>query len=545
MIRSSSLPEYKYHSNGLNVNLPKITKNPWITNSSTASDYKYKRGDKYLPKNYAIMNKDKLNAIENNYYEMRYFLNDKINRLEKNQRKFNEILQYSLAQNRLQNDINNFNYDKHLQNYKDKNIYEKEYLINMINQMPEMIEKKLDRIFMSEIESSRNQKKFIKKLEEKMMVELKNQRRYDYLKYKQQLDDLMQMKDFEEKEKMRLLNKIQQQKILNKLREIQYQNDIFRYNPYAAFPYYQFNPFNMRQNSIGPSIDEFMKVMMFKEMMGSFRFYNDYQNYLNDYFNPDIYDPLLFDSEGYKRYKKLKDKLKNRKSSYEPTLSSKYSQYKKLYNEGKYLRSDNNKIPFINSGKSYIKINDKYRSNKKRFVTSHNETNKKSKQEEKKPAKKSSKSNKKTESEKSKKDKSKSNGKESSGSESEDHEEENSKSESGDEGKAGDTKKKEGSEKKDTTDDKDKKEDSKDEEKSDDEDNEGGEDDDDDDDNNEEEEKKDENQQQPQNEIVNPGVQPQQLQLNPQPQQLQLNPQPQQLQLNPQPQQIQMNQQPQ
>ena len=65
MIRSSSLPEYKYHSNGLNVNLPKITKNPWITNSSTASDYKYKRGDKYLPKNYAIMNKDKLNAIEN------------------------------------------------------------------------------------------------------------------------------------------------------------------------------------------------------------------------------------------------------------------------------------------------------------------------------------------------------------------------------------------------------------------------------------------------------------------------------------------------
>ena len=70
MRKSSSLPKYN-NLNGLNVHLPKLTRNSWITNSSTASDYKYKRGEKFLPKNYMIMNRDKLDAIENNYYEMR------------------------------------------------------------------------------------------------------------------------------------------------------------------------------------------------------------------------------------------------------------------------------------------------------------------------------------------------------------------------------------------------------------------------------------------------------------------------------------------
>ena len=152
MKRSSSLPQHKSYANGLNYKLPKITKNPWLTHSSTASDYKYMRGEKYLPQNYMIMNRDKLKTIENNYFEMRYLLNDKINRLEKNQRKFNDILQYSLEQNRLQNDINSFNYDKHIQNYKDKNKLEKEYLINVINQMPQMNESKIDKISMYKYE---------------------------------------------------------------------------------------------------------------------------------------------------------------------------------------------------------------------------------------------------------------------------------------------------------------------------------------------------------------------------------------------------------
>ena len=187
MKKSNSYLNYKYISNGVR---PKLTKNPWLTNSSTASDYKYIRGEKFLPRNYMILNRDKLKNIENNYFDMRYLLNDKINRLEKNQRRFNEILKYSLEQNRMQNDINSFNYNKHMQNYEDKNKLEKDYLLKMINQMPEMIENKIDRIFQDEYESSQNQKNFIENLKERMLSEIKNQRRYDYMRSIKRINDI-------------------------------------------------------------------------------------------------------------------------------------------------------------------------------------------------------------------------------------------------------------------------------------------------------------------------------------------------------------------
>ena len=274
MKKSNSYLNYKYISNGVR---PKLTKNPWLTNSSTASDYKYIRGEKFLPRNYMILNRDKLKNIENNYFDMRYLLNDKINRLEKNQRRFNEILKYSLEQNRMQNDINSFNYNKHMQNYEDKNRVEKDYLLKMINQMPEMIENKIDRIFQDEYESSQNQKNFIENLKERMLSEIKNQRRYDYMRYRQQLKELMILKENEEKEKLRLLNEIQQQKLKYKIREMKYQNGMNRYNnynnPFYGFPpilppMYPINaPTPQNNNSIGSSIDEFMKVFLFKEMM--------------------------------------------------------------------------------------------------------------------------------------------------------------------------------------------------------------------------------------------------------------------------------------
>ena len=113
----------------------------------------------------------------------------------------------------MQNDINSFNYNKHMQNYEDKNKLEKDYLLKMINQMPEMIENKIDRIFQDEYESSQNQKNFIENLKERMLSEIKNQRRYDYMRYRQQLKELMILKENEEKEKLRLLNEIQQQKL--------------------------------------------------------------------------------------------------------------------------------------------------------------------------------------------------------------------------------------------------------------------------------------------------------------------------------------------
>ena len=386
MKRSSSLPQHKSYANGLNYKLPKITKNPWVTNSSTASDYKYMRGEKYLPQNYMIMNRDKLKTIENNYFEMRYLLNDKINRLEKNQRKFNDILQYSLEQNRLQNDINSFNYDKHIQNYKDKNKLEKEYLINVINQMPQMIESKIDKIFMDEYESSQNQKQFLENLKERMISELKNQRRYDYIKYKQQLNELMKLKENEEKEKIQLMNEIQNQKLKFKIKAIKYQNQMYRYNnPYpAGLPFYPIiQPPNQPQ-SIGSSIDEFMKLFLFKEMMGSYQKYNDYQNYLYD-FLPNIYSGLG-DSKSFREYQEFKNRRNKRKLYRSQESNDPYSKRYKYEENGGYSSNANN-VPFINTGKSYSKIKASNNNNKMRFMTSHNSVNnediKKSKKKEK------------------------------------------------------------------------------------------------------------------------------------------------------------------
>ena len=392
MKRSSSLPEYRSNINGLNNKLPKITKNPWLTNSSTASDYKYMRGEKYLPKNYMIMNRDKLKAIENNYLEMRYLLNDKINRLEKNQRKFNEILQYSLAQNSLQNDINSFNYDKHIQNYKDKNKLEKEYLINVINQMPQMIESKINKIFEDEYESSQNQKQFLENLKERMISELKNQRRYDYIKYKQQLNELMKLKENEEKEKIQLLNEIQNQKLKNKIKAIKYQNQMYRYNnPYpAGFPYFPIIQPSNQPQSIGSSIDEFMKLFLFKEMMGSYQKYNDYQNYVYD-FLPNIYSSLG-DSKTFREFQEFKNRRNKRKLYRSQDSNDPYSKRYMFEENGGYPSNANN-VPFINTGKSYSKMKASNKNNKMRFMTSHNsvnnEDNKKEKKKEKKLSEKS------------------------------------------------------------------------------------------------------------------------------------------------------------
>ena len=392
MKRSSSLPEYRSNTNGLNNKLPKITKNPWLTNSSTASDYKYMRGEKYLPKNYMIMNRDKLKAIENNYLEMRYLLNDKINRLEKNQRKFNEILQYSLAQNSLQNDINSFNYDKHIQNYKDKNKLEKEYLINVINQMPQMIESKINKIFEDEYESNQNQKQFLENLKERMISELKNQRRYDYIKYKQQLNELMKLKENEEKEKIQLLNEIQNQKLKNKIKAIKYQNQMYRYNnPYpAGFPYFPIIQPSNQPQSIGSSIDEFMKLFLFKEMMGSYQKYNDYQNYVYD-FLPNIYSSIG-DSKTFREFQEFKNRRNKRKLYRSQDSNDPYSKRYMFEENGGYPSNANN-VPFINTGKSYSKMKASNKNNKMRFMTSHNsvnnEDNKKEKKKEKKLSEKS------------------------------------------------------------------------------------------------------------------------------------------------------------
>ena len=250
MYRSSSVPKYKTKNSN---ELPMITKNSWITNSSEKSDSYYpKNKNAYLIKKkdmsnalnnignnyYRKMNGsnpvvyDQLNAIENNYHEMKNMLNDKISRLEHNQRKVNDFLKYSLEQDRLQNDMNSLKFNKYLKNYREKNLSEKDYLLNMLNRVPNLIENKMDKIYLNELEENRNQKYFLDNIKERMAFELQNQRRYDYLRYKRQLNEVLQLKHNEEKEKIKLYNKIQKQKIMYRMQAIKYQNQLYRYQAY-------------------------------------------------------------------------------------------------------------------------------------------------------------------------------------------------------------------------------------------------------------------------------------------------------------------------
>ena len=379
MKRSSSLPDHRKYSNGSKKSFPKITKNPWLTNSSTASDYKYKRGEKYLPRNYTIMNKDKLNSIENNYYEMRYFLNDKINRLEKNQEKFNNILKYSLEQNRLQNDINAFNYDKYIdhverikrekdiQYYKDKNYFEKEYLINFLNEMPKIIDNKIEHLLNNEYDLN-NRKEFLDDLKEKMEREMQEQRMYDHIKYKKKINELKKLRSIEEQEKLRLKNEIEQQRIKYKLKALKFNNRFGPFNPYSFFP---FNPIN-NPYALNSQLDELMTAFLMKDMMGRYNMYNKYFNYpynnINQHFKSSMSD--IFD--GYMNYKKFM-KNKDTFSSFNSKLYSDYDNDR----YGGYIRenSDFQKIPFINSGRAYPKNKTASKKSQQRFMTSHNHTN--------------------------------------------------------------------------------------------------------------------------------------------------------------------------
>ena len=305
--------------------LPRITKNSWLTNGSGNSEYNnYPKENRIISNKYVLrsddidnamnnidnnLNKklndknpllqDQLNSIENNYYEMKYMLNNKINRLKQNQRTVNDFLKYSLEQDRLQNDINAIKFNKYIKNYRDKNLSEKEYLLNILNKVPGMIENKMNKIYLDEIEENRNQKQFLDNLKNKISMEFQNQRRNDYIKYKRQLNEIIKLKNYEEKEKILLYHKIHKQKILNRMQAIKYKNQLYRYQAYNSYPFYQImqSLSNQKKSSFGISMDELMKIYLFKEMIGNNRM-SDFQkmmmnNYLyNSFMNPNFNFPF-------------------------------------------------------------------------------------------------------------------------------------------------------------------------------------------------------------------------------------------------------------
>ena len=445
MSRSSSVPKLRTYSKDMDK-LPRLTKNSWLSNASKVSDNDYLRNKQKIPKKYTLMNRDfnnamdnidnnlnrklngknpviydQLNAIENNYYEMKYMLNDKINRLEKNQRKVNDFLKYSLEQDRLQNDLNSYKFNKYIKNYRDKNLSEKEYLLNMLNRVPGLIENKIGKIYLNELEENRNQKQFLDNLKDRISLEMQNQRRADYLRYKRQLNEVIQLKNNEEKEKLLLYHKIQKQKILNKMQAIKYQNQLYRYqayNNYNNFPYYQLmqaqinnlnNNNNNKKDSLGLSMDELIKIFLFKELIGSSRM-NDYQNMMNNYLlspymNPGIgfpgnnfYPP--FDNRYRRRSEDPYYRSRDRRRS-NMKYKSKSSEYGKTFKpDDKKTTNKDKKSEKKSTKKTKTKKSESSSSSSESSSSSSEESSSSEKSKSQKKSKKNEKSKKSTEEDK-------------------------------------------------------------------------------------------------------------------------------------------------
>ena len=335
MSKTSSAPKYTTYSFDSNINnnkndLPRISVSPLVYSSKysdqkkdTKSDYKEK--DYHLYNNNNLSNmitnindnlnrklrannevaQNQINSIKNNYEELRYLLDEKTNKLENNQNKIIDYMKHSLEQN----DINDNKYNNNYIN----NSTNKENLIRALNQVPSMIQNKINQIYKEEKEENRNQNMFLNKLKEEVITVLRNQRKQDDLRYKQHIEELRKLKDNEEKEKIQLIDELQQRRNnyqiqKNNLRIYKYKKPKLKYNNESIAPFYENNlsqiipqvPFyyqnpnqmlqGMNNNLMynggkNLSIDEIIKFYLFKEMMNNDfyrqqRYFEKYDNYL-------------------------------------------------------------------------------------------------------------------------------------------------------------------------------------------------------------------------------------------------------------------------
>lgn len=118
MSRASSVPRRKTYSEDSNIQL-RQSKLPKIAKKSLSKISLY--DNKEIKKKYSLLNRDVSNAIDNinndlntrlkarnevtqeqikdiqnNYYEIKYLLDNKIDKLEKNQKKVFDFMKYSL-----------------------------------------------------------------------------------------------------------------------------------------------------------------------------------------------------------------------------------------------------------------------------------------------------------------------------------------------------------------------------------------------------------------------------------------------------------------
>ena len=143
MIRSSSVPRHKTYSVDSNE-LPQIERKSFFS-SSKISKYNNNKISNNYDNEYLLMNKDvsnvinnintnlnqklkesnkmakeQMDSIKNNYYEIKYLLDERINKIEKNQKKVLDFMKYSLDKDKLKNDMEKAKYNNYIKNYEQK-----------------------------------------------------------------------------------------------------------------------------------------------------------------------------------------------------------------------------------------------------------------------------------------------------------------------------------------------------------------------------------------------------------------------------------------
>ena len=460
MSKSSSAPKYKSYSIDSNISnyksksrFPRIPVNPLINSSNFSENKKDIMRDfneKYPLYNNDVSNvitninnnlnrnlranneiaQDQINTIRNSYDEIRLLLDEKANRLEKNNKKIIDYMKYSLDQDELKNKMNDNRYKNYIKNMMDNNSSNRENLLRILSQVPPMIQNKINQIYKDELEENRNQHEFLNHLKEEVISILKNQRKADIIRHRKQINELKKLKENEEKEKIQLINELQQRKhnflihknnlkiYKHKKQKLKYKSDSVVQNQYQNQyqyqppiynnqmsqivpmlpPYYYQNPNlfyqGMNNNSVnsgdkGLSIDELIKIFLLKEMMNNQQRLSEriYDNLLNirTYKYPKIshshstdnyYHSLnLYNQDKYKHLQKTN--RTNRANRTNNSLKNNDNNINKLNDERNIKitnniknenKSQENLIPFVNVGSSFVKNNEN-KNNNKRFTT--------------------------------------------------------------------------------------------------------------------------------------------------------------------------------
>ena len=155
MIRSSSVPRNKTYSVDSNE-LPQIERKSFFS-SSKISKYNNKKISNDYDNENLLMNKDvsnvinnintnlnqklkesnkmakeQMDSIKNNYYEIKYLLDERINKIEKNQKKVLDFMKYSLDKDKLKNDMEKAKYNNYIKNNEQKKKFRKRIYIKYV-----------------------------------------------------------------------------------------------------------------------------------------------------------------------------------------------------------------------------------------------------------------------------------------------------------------------------------------------------------------------------------------------------------------------------